>query len=111
MAVKSTPVQVRASTLLGMAVMDAVDAGGHGTAYLHDVPRATRDAMLARLAGAGWEINAYLDNEGQMNATAPGGLIGVGVWIPDSERCPECGGSGVSSVEPGERCVVCEGRG
>lgn len=113
MAVKSTPVQVRASTLVAMAVMDALDAGLHsGSIMLHGISTVERERLITGLVAAGWRRNDGPENRDMRGARDPQSGCYIAMWAPESEsRCPECGGSGVSSVEPGERCIVCKGQG
>lgn len=102
---------VRASTLLGMAVMEMLDVGSPMSIMVHDVPDVERERLLNCLVTEhDFERNDSPENRGKKGVTGylAGERITVDLW---PSACPECYGSGVDSMDRGERCPVCKGRG
>jgi hypothetical protein len=59
--------------------------------------------MLA--LAAGFAVDAYGHCE-----TPQAEIIAAYNAKQETKPCPECGGSGVSPTETGERCIICKGR-
>lgn len=71
---------VRASTVVGMAVMDYV--GRSGSVMLHDVPANEREQIVASLVEKGWEPYNHPENNDMRGARDPETSAYIAMWCP-----------------------------